>query len=202
MGRFWSSGHSIAILNAIGLSAVMSVSSLVLAAPQSIAQSCYMVTATGKKVPLGTLCGELPPEPTPTTPPTGNSSGPGKSGGIYRIPIKRRLASTPVIDVSFNGKTFEMIFDTGASSTLITKRMSDRLGLKPTGVRNVIIADGSRVRFPVATVGTVSAGGLPARKLVVTVATNSDIGLLGHDFFGKYDVKIKRNVIEFQPQSE
>jgi predicted aspartyl protease len=201
MGRFWSLGTSIAILNAIGVSTVMSVSSLAWVAPSSIAQSCYMVTASGKKVALGTLCGEVPPEPTPTEPAAGQAPGPAKNG-IYRVPIKRRLASTPVIDVSFNGKTFEMILDTGASSTLITKRMSDRLGLKPTGVRNMIIADGSRVRFPMATVGTVSAGGLTARQLVVTVANNSDIGLLGHDFFGKYDVKIKRNVIEFQPQTE
>ncbi len=201
MGGFWSFGSPIAVLNAIGLSAMMSVSSVVLVVPQSIAQSCYMVTAAGKKVSLGTLCGELPPEPTPTTPTPDNASSSAKNG-IYRVPIKRRLASTPVIDVSFNGKNFEMILDTGASSTLITKRMSERLGLKPTGVRNVIIADGSKVRFPVATVSSVSAGGLTARQLVVTIANNSDIGLLGHDFFGKYDVKIKRNVIEFQPQTE
>jgi predicted aspartyl protease len=201
MGRFWSLGNSIAILNAIGLSTVMSASSLILIAPQSIAQSCYMVTASGKKVALGTLCGELPPEPTPTTTPDGKAPSSAKSG-IYRIPIKRRLASTPVIDVTFNGKTFEMIFDTGASSTLITQRMSDRLGLKAIGSRQVTIADGSTLRFPVAMVGTVSAGGVMTRKMAVTIAKNSDIGLLGHDFFGKYDVKIKRNVIEFHPPTE
>jgi predicted aspartyl protease len=198
MGRFRSLGKSIAILNAIV--GVISASSFVLIAPQSIAQSCYMVTASGKKVALGTLCGELPPEPT-TVDPTGKAPTSAKNG-IYRIPIKRRLASTPVIDVSFNGKTFEMIFDTGASSTLITQRMSDRLGLKAIGARQVTIADGSTIRFPVATVGTVSAGGVIARKMVVTIAKNSDIGLLGHDFFGKYDVKIKRSVIEFHPPSE
>jgi predicted aspartyl protease len=168
---------------------------------RTIAQSCYMITASGQKVSLGTLCGETPPEPTPTTSTPGQKTS-GAKNGIYRVPIKRRLASTPVIDVTFNGKTFEMILDTGASSTLITKRMADSLGLKPTGVRPVIIADGSRVRFPVATVRSVAVGGLPARKLTVTVAPNSDVGLLGHDFFGRYDVKIKRNVIEFQAQSE
>lgn len=200
MGRFRSLGKSIAILNAIV--GVISASSFALIAPHTIAQSCYMVTASGKKVALGTLCGELPPEPTTTTEGSAGKAPSSAKNGIYRIPIKRRLASTPVIDVTFNGKTFEMIFDTGASSTLITQRMSDRLGLKFIGARQVTIADGSTIRFPVATVGTVSAGGLTARKMVVTIAKNSDIGLLGHDFFGKYDVKIKRNVIEFQPQTE
>jgi predicted aspartyl protease len=199
MGKFRSLGKSIAILNAIV--GVISASSFVLIAPQTVAQSCYMVTASGKKVALGTLCGELPPEPTTTADPAGKAPSSAKNG-IYRIPIKRRLASTPVVDVTFNGKTFEMIFDTGASSTLITQRMSDRLGLKSIGARQVTIADGSTLRFPVATVGTVSAGGLTARKMVVTIAKNSDIGLLGHDFFGKYDVKIKRNVIEVQQPTE
>ncbi len=199
MGKFRSLGKSIAILNAIV--GVISASSFVLIAPRTVAQSCYMVTASGKKVALGTLCGELPPEPTTTDSSAGKAPGSAKNG-IYRIPIKRRLASTPVIDVTFNGKTFEMIFDTGASSTLITQRMSDRLGLKSIGARQVTIADGSTLRFPVATVATVSAGGLTARKMVVTIAKNSDIGLLGHDFFGKYDVKIKRNVIEVQQPTE
>lgn len=180
----------------LGIAAIAVMGSVSLGMPsRSIAQSCYMVTASGKKVPLGPLCGEAPVTPS------GQPSSTAKNG-IYRIPIKRRLASTPVVDVTFNGKTFEMIFDTGASSTLITQRMSDVLRLKPIGARNVIIADGSKLRFPVTSINTVSAGGVTARKLIVTIAKNSEIGLLGHDFFGRYDVKIKRNIIEFHPPSE
>jgi aspartyl protease family protein len=163
---------------------------------QAAAESCYMVTASGKRMSLGPLCGEMPLEST------GSTSGASAVNGVYRVPIKRRLASTPVIDVMFNGKKFEMILDTGASSTLITQRMAIALGLKPTGARQMIIADGSRVRFLTANVGSVTTGGMPARKLTVTVAPNSDIGLLGHDFFDRYDVKIKRSVIEFAPPTE
>ncbi len=164
---------------------------------QAAAESCYMVTASGKRMSLGPLCGEMPLEST------GATSGVSLAkNGVYRVPIKRRLASTPVIDVMFNGKKFEMILDTGASSTLITQRMAIALGLKPTGVRQMIIADGSRVRFLTANIGSVTTGGMPARKLIVTVAPNSDIGLLGHDFFDRYDVKIKRSVIEFAPPTE
>lgn len=161
---------------------------------QAAAESCYMVTASGKRMSLGPLCGEMPLEST------GSTSG--SSNGIYRVPIKRRLASTPVIDVIFNGKKFEMILDTGASSTLITQQMAIALGLKPTGARQMIIADGSRVRFLTANIGSVTTGGMPARKLTVTVAPNSDIGLLGHDFFDRYDVKIKRSMIEFALSTE
>lgn len=166
------------------------------ATSQATAQSCYMVTASGKKTSLGPLCGEMPSEST------GATSATTAKNGVYRVPIKRRLASTPVIDVMFNGKKFEMILDTGASSTLITQRMAIALGLKPTGARQMIIADGSRVRFLTANIGSVTTGGMPARKLTVTVAPNSDIGLLGHDFFDRYDVKIKRSVIEFAHPTE
>ncbi|MGI0494744.1 retropepsin-like aspartic protease family protein [Alkalinema pantanalense CENA528] len=158
----------------------------------AIAQNtCYMVTASGQRVSLGSLCGEEPPEKAGKTP----------KDGIYRVKIKRRLASTPVIDVMFNGKPFEMILDTGASSTLITRDMANALRLKPIGFRKVIIADGSVVQFPVSSIGSVSTGGLTTKNLEVTIADKADVGLLGHDFFGRYDVKIKRNSIEFHPQS-
>jgi predicted aspartyl protease len=161
----------------------------------AIAQdACYMVTSTGQRVSLGALCGETPAaakSPTTATP----------KDGIVRIKIKRRLASTPVIDVMFNGRPYEMIFDTGASSTLITSRMAGALKLRPTGYRNVIIADGSMVTFPISSIQTVSVGGVTAKNLEVTVADKADIGLLGHDFFGKYDVKIRRTIVELHPPS-
>ena len=178
------------------LSMTIAMVSVMGSTSQAAAESCYMVTASGKRMSLGPLCGEMPLEST------GATSGSSAANGVYRVPIKRRLASTPVIDVIFNGKKFEMILDTGASSTLITQRMAIALGLKPTGARQMIIADGSRVRFLTANIGSVTTGGMPARKLTVTVAPNSDIGLLGHDFFDRYDVKIKRSMIEFAPSTE
>jgi clan AA aspartic protease (TIGR02281 family) len=146
---------------------------------------CFLVTSSGKRTNLGALCGEAPmPEKA-------------AKSGTYRVKIKRRLASTPVIDVNMNGKNFEMILDTGASSTLITQNMAQAMRLKPIGYREVIIADGSTVKFPVSAIKSVNVGGATARNLEVTVAQNADVGLLGHDFFGGYDVKIKRTVVEF-----
>jgi aspartyl protease family protein len=155
---------------------------------------CYMVTTSGQRVSLGKLCGEVAPsQATKATTP---------KDGIYRVKIKRRLAATPVIDVMLNGKPVEMIVDTGASGTLIPSSVARALNLQPEGFRNVIIADGSKVKFAVSSLQSVSAGGLTIRNLKVTIANNADIGLLGHDFFGQYDLKIRRDVVEFHPQAQ
>jgi predicted aspartyl protease len=169
--------------------ACFGVMAIAASAPTAQAQSspCYMVTSSGQQLNLGQLCGEI------------NTPAPKLKSKVYRVKIKRRLAATPVIDVNFNGKLFEMILDTGASSTLITQDMASALRIQPKGYREVIIADGSTQKFPVSEIRNVSAGGLTAKNLEVTIANKADVGLLGHDFFGNYDVKIKRNVIEFYP---
>ncbi|MBE9030806.1 retroviral-like aspartic protease family protein [filamentous cyanobacterium LEGE 11480] len=151
--------------------------------------TCFMVTSSGKQLNLGSLCGEEN-VPAPTI----------SKSSVVRLKIKKRYASTPVVNVAFNGKTFEMIFDTGASSTLITQGMANALNIQPTGYREVIIADGSTVKMPVTSIKQISAGGLTNRNIEVTIANKADVGLLGHDFFGNYDIKIKRNEIELHPQ--
>jgi predicted aspartyl protease len=179
----------------LGLGGVVSLAVMLAVNPSiAVAQtpSCYMLTTDGRQLNLGTLCGEVQPAMVRAVP---KSIGPK----IYRIKIKKRLAATPVIDVAFNGKLFEMILDTGASSTLITQSMATALRIQPTGYREVIVADGSTLKFPITIVKAVNAGGVVARNLEVTIADKADVGLLGQDFFANYDVKIKRNVIEFSP---
>lgn len=156
-------------------------------------ENCYLVTSSGKRVGLGRLCGEEPPSL--------QLSG-AKKDGIVRAKIKRRIAATPVIEVTFNGRqTYEMILDTGASGTLITREMARSLQIKPIGVVNAGIADGSTVQFSIGYVRSISVSGLTAKNLEVAIAPSMNVGLLGHDFFGSYDIKIKRDVIEFYPQS-
>lgn len=161
----------------------------------SLGDTCFMVTSSGRRLNLGSLCGDadmIVPQVRP-------SSSLSQSD-VVRLKIKKRYASTPVIEVSFNGQPFEMIFDTGASSTLITQSMANALSIQPTGYREVIIADGSIQKMPVSAIQQVSAGGLTSRNLEVTIAGQADVGLLGHDFFGNYDIKIKRDEIELHPQ--
>ncbi|WP_089093850.1 retropepsin-like aspartic protease family protein [Nodularia sp. NIES-3585] len=156
---------------------------------QAIAEDpglCFMITSSGKMVRLGKLCGV-----TKTPLPKNNNK-------IFRVPIKRRLGRTPVIDVTFNhNNTFEMIVDTGAHGTLITSKMANTLQLQATGIMQAQVADGTQVLFPTGKVNSVAAGGVVANNLEVAIAPKAGVGLLGHDFFGNYDIKIREKDVEF-----
>ncbi|WP_228049702.1 TIGR02281 family clan AA aspartic protease [Tychonema sp. LEGE 06208] len=125
-------------------------------------------------------------------------ASPSANPKVFQAKIKRRDGGTPVIDVVFNGdKTFEMIVDTGASGTLITQRMAAVLGVRPVRTVRAGIADGSVVEFPIGLVRSIRVGGAALQNVEVAIAKQMPIGLLGHDFFGNYDVKIKKDVVEF-----
>ena len=127
----------------------------------------------------------------PAAKPSGNQK-------VFQAKIKRRAGGTPVIDVVFNGnKTFEMIVDTGASGTLISQRMATALGVRAVRTVRAGIADGSVVEFPIGVVRSIRVGGAVIQNVEVAIAKQMQIGLLGHDFFGNYDVKIKKDVVEF-----
>ncbi|MCC5619616.1 retroviral-like aspartic protease family protein [Nostoc sp. CHAB 5836] len=144
---------------------------------------CYMITSSGKTVGLGRLCGNI------VTP---------SDKRVFRVPIKRRLGGTPVVDVTFNDKkTFEMIVDTGASETILTLSMANTLQLQTIGTMQAQIADGSQVEFPTTKVQSIAVAGITANNLQVAIAPKASIGLLGHDFFGNYDIKILEREIEF-----
>ncbi|MGD1909958.1 MAG: TIGR02281 family clan AA aspartic protease [Rivularia sp. (in: cyanobacteria)] len=146
--------------------------------------ACFMTTEDGRTLDLGSLCGITPSLPADT--------------GIFRAAIKRRSGQTPVIDVTFNGnKTFEMIVDTGASGTLITQTMANALQLEPSGSLQASIADGSIIKLETGQVKSIGVGGAMVNNVEVAIAPNAEIGLLGHDFFGNYDVKIGENMVEF-----
>ncbi|MCC3405710.1 MAG: retroviral-like aspartic protease family protein [Microcoleus sp. PH2017_10_PVI_O_A] len=134
----------------------------------------------------------------PGVQPPANQPASGGNQKVFQAKIKRRAGGTPVIDVVFNGnKTFEMIVDTGASGTLITQRMAAALGVRRVGTARAGIADGSIVEFPIGVVRSIRVGGAAIQNVEVAIAKQMEIGLLGHDFFGNYDVKIKKDVVEF-----
>lgn len=149
--------------------------------------ACYMVTSSGKTIGLGRLCGNV-----------GNVIAAPSDNKVFRVSIKRRFGGTPVIDVTFNDKkTFEMIVDTGTSVTIITQDIANSLKLQATGTMQAQIADGSNVEFATSKVKSLAAGGVTANNLQVAIAPKANIGLLGHDFFGKYDIKILEKEVEF-----
>ncbi|MEH2464885.1 retropepsin-like aspartic protease family protein [Nostoc sp.] len=121
---------------------------------------------------------------------------------VFTAPIKRRIGGTPIVEVTFNGqRQFEMIVDTGASGTVITQEMANALGIVPVGRAKANTASSRAVEFPVGYVNSMAVGGVIVNKVAVAIAgAELETGLLGHDFFGNYDVTIKRNVVEFRPQ--
>ncbi|WP_414565877.1 MULTISPECIES: TIGR02281 family clan AA aspartic protease [unclassified Anabaena] len=122
---------------------------------------------------------------------------------VFIAPIKRRIGGTPIVEVTFNNQQqFEMIVDTGASGTVITQKMANALGVSPVGIAKANTASARAVEFPIGYVDSMAVAGVMVNRVAVAIAgTELETGLLGHDFFGNYDVTIRRDVVEFHPQS-
>lgn len=119
---------------------------------------------------------------------------------FFSVPIKGRRHGTPIIEVNFNGaRKFEMLFDTGANVTLITREMAYSLRLKPQGLTKVVVADGAEVAVYKTTLKTLEIDGRVKRNMQVVVAPPAmQEGLLGQDFYEGYDIAIKEDIIEFR----
>ncbi len=160
-------------------------------APQPILSECYIKTANGRIVNLGALCGD-------TNPINVRSN----SKGVFQAQIKRRANGIPVIDVIFTTKgftgKFEMMVDTGASSTVVTTQMAKALGITVVSKAMVNTASANNVEIPLGYVRSMEVNGVVAEDILVGIIPALDIGLLGHDFFRDYDITVKKNVIEFR----
>jgi aspartyl protease family protein len=107
-----------------------------------------------------------------------------------------------MVEVAFNDQyKFPMMFDTGASGTLITRSMAMKMRLMPAGFTQGKIADGSVATFAIAFVKSQRIGGRIKRYMEVAVAPpRLEMGLLGQDFLEGYNYTIRENVIEFHRQ--
>ncbi|MGF1523423.1 MAG: TIGR02281 family clan AA aspartic protease [Leptolyngbyaceae cyanobacterium] len=112
------------------------------------------------------------------------------SGLVAEIPIVRRISGIPVVPVTLTGnqtsQQFTMLFDTGASGTLITPAMARSIGVLVVGEATVTVADGRNVQIPIGYVDTLEVGGLVVRDLVVGIG--GDVALLGQDVYGQYGI--------------
>jgi predicted aspartyl protease len=118
-------------------------------------------------------------------------------GLVAQIPIQERHGGTPIVSVTLRGqkgsKTFPMMFDTGATGTLITPDMAAAIGVVIVDQTQAKIADGSIVTLPIGYVDAMEAGGL--RKTSMLVAIGGSVGLLGQDFYGEYGIAMGSHVI-------
>ncbi|OKH38152.1 hypothetical protein NIES2119_11395 [[Phormidium ambiguum] IAM M-71] len=123
------------------------------------------------------------------------------SGTVLRVPIKRREFGTLVIDVTLTNtnikQTFEMMLDTGASGTAITQEMAARLKVESFAVAKVSTAAGAAL-IGVGCLDAVQVGGASLKNVPVGIPPGLSIGLLGQDFFSRYDMTIKDNFVEFR----
>jgi predicted aspartyl protease len=132
-----------------------------------------------------------PTTPTPAAPVA------APDGLVAQIPIVDRRGGTPVVEVAFHGQrgrhSFPMLFDTGATGTLITPEMAEQIGVVIVGDTQVKIADGSVVSLPIGYVDFIEVGGL--RKTSMTVAIGGSVGLLGQDVYGEFGIAVGSHVI-------
>ena len=160
-----------------------------LTAQSQTTENCFMLGNNGELLNLSNICGE-------------NNSKVRKNPKKFKVKIKRRLGGVPVINVIFNKrKTYEMLLDTGASGTVLTVQMAEELGLKPEGYVLVKTPSNNAVPFPTTTVNSIKVGTAELKKTKVAVSPTLSMGLLGQDFFGRYDITIKQDVIEFQSRN-
>jgi len=165
---------------------------------------CFMIDEFGNKKDLTISICRLFPEELPEQ--VSTSSTTTTTAGVYEIPIVRRTngeEGSPIVNVTFNdGQSYEMIFDTGATSTLITQEMADSLKVIPSGRATGQVADGRVVELGIGLVSSISAGGLEFKQFTVAIAPpEKKVGLLGQDFFGRYDMSIKEKVVELKVRS-
>lgn len=118
--------------------------------------------------------------------------------------IKRRSSGVPVIEVTFNQRrTFEMMVDSGASLTVITRAMAIALGITTDHVVHNIVAQtaNGQTKMPIVYVNAMSVGGLMTYRIPVAIAgPDLEMGLLGQDFLQRYDVSLRSDRIEFHPR--
>ena len=100
-----------------------------------------------------------------------------------------------------------MLFDTGASATLITPTMARNLNIVPFDKARIATASASEVEMDVGRVSKIQVGNAILEELIVTIAPPEvegglqGMGLLGQNFFGSYDITIKENIIELRTRA-
>lgn len=131
------------------------------------------------------------PEPVETT-----AAAP--TGRIGRLNIVARRSGIPVVSANMTGTRgsapFDMLFDTGASGTLITAAMAEQIGVEIIGQARVTVADGRTIIVPVGRLDAIEVGGVVKNNL--EVAIGGDVALLGQDFYSQYRITIGPDAIE------
>ena len=82
-----------------------------------------------------------------------------------------------------------------AIGTLIAQRMAAARGARAVRTDRAGIAEDSAVEFPIALVRSIRGGGAAIQNVEVARSKQMEIGAIDRNFFGNYDVKIKKDVV-------
>jgi aspartyl protease family protein len=137
--------------------------------------------------------------------PTSAAATPTPASALGDVAIKRRQHGVPVVDVTFNRRQkFEMLVDSGASLTVITRPMARALGITSEHlVGNITVSTANGVtEMPLAYVNSIEVGGLTISQVEVAISgPDMDMGLLGQDFLQHHDVVLRQDRIHFRPRA-
>jgi predicted aspartyl protease len=123
---------------------------------------------------------------------------PVENSNSFSMPIIKKLDNIPVVEVTFNGQQkFQMLLDTGASRTLLTRAMANQLQLQASGKTTAKTANGIS-QFDTVELQSVQFGQGMTNNIVVSIGQDTlNYGLLGHDVYKGYDITLKEDVILF-----
>ena len=131
-------------------------------------------------------------------------SGSLPSGTIV-VPVVM-TGSSVIVPVTLNGsvKTY-LVLDTGATITMVSRRIASKLALRSTGQMTAMTVGGP-VRRPVARLRSLKAGKAEVQNLLVSIHDfhpHPQVeGLLGLDFLGKFRMSLdsRKKVLVLSPR--
>ena len=111
-----------------------------------------------------------------------------------------------IVPVTLNGsvKTY-LVLDTGATITMVSRRIASKLALRSTGQMTAMTVGGP-VRRPVARLRSLKAGKAEVQNLLVSIHDfhpHPQVeGLLGLDFLGKFRMSLdsRKKVLVLSPR--
>jgi clan AA aspartic protease (TIGR02281 family) len=117
----------------------------------------------------------------------------------FSLPIISKNNNVPIVEVVINGSDrIPMMLDTGASKTLLTKGVAERLKLVSSGKTKAKTANGN-AEFDTVKLDSVEFGQGKVTDLSVAVGDNSlNYGLLGHDVYQGYDITLTEDSVQFK----
>ncbi len=117
----------------------------------------------------------------------------------FSLPIVSKNNNVPIVEVVINGgDRIPMMLDTGASKTLLTKGVAERLKLVSVGKTKAKTANGT-AEFDTVKLDSVEFGQGKVTDLSVAVGDNNlNYGLLGHDVYKGYDITLTEDSVQFK----